>query len=69
MAKKMLSLEEIETQLVLELPDRQLMRAFVCDRGGGGSCAPVPLITGGGEAAQPGFVFSANAPEVIGGGN
>jgi hypothetical protein len=28
MAKKMLGLEEIETQMVLELPDRQLMRVF-----------------------------------------
>ena len=28
MSKKMLSVEEIETQMVLELPDRQLMRTL-----------------------------------------
>ena len=33
MAKKMLSLEEIETQVVLELPDRQLMRTYDLVRG------------------------------------
>ena len=27
-AKKMLSIEEIETQMVLELPDRQVMRLW-----------------------------------------
>jgi hypothetical protein len=59
MAKKMLSLEEIETQLVLELPDRQLMR------NGDGSALPRFLY----HVKPVDHLAVATAPELVGGGD